>query len=117
MNYGVVQMNKGHLAVADEYFARALRFTPNYAYLHVNIGILKSAMGQPREAERHFREAQRDDPGNPVSYTYYARWLRSIGRTEEARLFVERAVELSPADADARRLLIELEAATSHAPR
>jgi tetratricopeptide (TPR) repeat protein len=87
MNYGVIQMNKGNLQVADDYFARALQFTPRYAYLQVNLGVLKAALGQPAEAERHFREAQRDDPNNPVSYTFFARWLISVGRTEEARLF------------------------------
>ena len=105
MNYGVIQMNKGNFASADDYFERALRYNPKYAYLHVNIGVLKSALGQPAEAERHFREAQQDDPNNPVSYTHFARWLASVGRTEEAQLFAARAVELSPADADARLLL------------
>ena len=105
MNYGVIQMNRGNLPLAGEYFERALRLTPDYAFLHVNLGVLKAALGQPAEAERHFREAQRDDPNNPVCYTHYARWLQSVGRTEEARLFADAAVRLSPADADARSLL------------
>jgi tetratricopeptide (TPR) repeat protein len=113
MNYGVIQMNKGNLQVADDYFERALQFTPRYAYLQVNLGVLKAALGQPAEAERHFREAQQDDPNNPVSYTFFARWLKSVGRTEEARLFAERAVELSPADADARALVSDLTATPS----
>ncbi len=117
MNYGVIQMNKGNLIVADEYFDRALRYIPQYAYLHVNIGILKNALGQPAEAERHFREAQLDDPRNPVSYTYFARWLMSRGRTVEALLFAQRAVELSPADADARNLLNDLALAKSNLKR
>jgi tetratricopeptide (TPR) repeat protein len=102
-------MNKGNYPVADDYFERALRYTPQYAYLHVNIGVLKGALGQPVEAERHFREALQYDPDNPVSYIYFARWLKSVGRTVEARLFIERAVELSPADVNARILLTELE--------
>ena len=110
MNYGVIQMNKGNLAVADDYFERALRFTPRYAYLQVNLAVLKVALGQPAEAERHFREAQQDDANNPVSYTFFARWLKSVGRTEEARLFAQRAVELSPADADAQALVHDLTA-------
>ena len=89
MNYGVIQMNKGNLRVADDYFERALQFTPDYAFLHVNIAVLKAALGQPAEAERHFREALHDDPGNPVSYTFFARWLKSMGRTEEARLLAD----------------------------
>ena len=109
MNYGVIQMGKGHFQVADEYFQRALRFTPQYAYLHVNLGVLKAAQGQPREAEHYFREALRYDANNPVSYTYFARWLKSRGRTEEALLLAEQAANLSPADADARTLATDLE--------
>jgi Tetratricopeptide repeat len=105
MNYGVIQMNKGNYRAAGDYFERALRLTPHYAFLHVNLGVLNAASGQPREAERNFREALQDDPNNPVSYTYFARWLNSVGRTEEARLFAEAALELSPADADARSLV------------
>jgi protein O-mannosyl-transferase len=115
MNYGVIQMNNGKLALADQYFERALRYTPHYAYLHVNLGILKGALGQPAEAERYFRQAQVEDPGNPISYTHFARWLTTVGRTEEAALFAARAVELSPADADARVLLDQLTAARAAA--
>ena len=111
MNYGVIQMNKGNLPLAGEYFERALRYIPDYSYLHVNIAILKAALGQRTEADREFREALRDDPFNPVSYTHYARWLKSLGRTEEARLYASRAVELSPADVDARLLFEDLTAA------
>jgi tetratricopeptide (TPR) repeat protein len=110
MNYGVIQMNKGNLASADGYFGRALQYTPHYSYLHVNLGVLKGALGQPAQAERNFREALVDDPGNPVSYTYFARWLATRGRTEEAVLLAARAVELSPADAEARNLLDQLTA-------
>ena len=108
MNYGVIQMNQGNLPLAGEYFERALQYIPDYSYLHVNIAILKAALGQQTEADRQFREALRDDPGNPVTYTHYARWLKSLGRTEEARLYASRAVELSPADIDARLLLDDL---------
>jgi len=110
MSYGVVQMGKGNFPVAEEYFNRALQRTPRYAYLHVNIGVLKGALAQPAEAERHFLEAQQDDPGNPVSYLYYARWLNSVGRTDEAAVNARRASELSPADLDAQQLLADISA-------
>ena len=108
MTYGVIQMGKGNLPVADEYFTRALQYSPQYAYLHVNLGVLKGAQGNASVAEIHFREAQRLDPGNPVSYQYYARWLQSVGRTGEAIPMAQRAVELSPGDAAAKRLLDEM---------
>jgi Flp pilus assembly protein TadD len=110
MTYGVIRMAKGDYDTADQYFTRALQYTPNYAYLHVNIGVLKGARGQHAEAERHFRNAQQYDPANPVSYYFYARWLNSVGRTEEARLFAQRTVELSPGHVEGLQLLRELEA-------
>ena len=108
MTYGVIQMGKGRYPIAEQYFERALQYTPHYAYLHVNLGVLKNALGQPVEAERHFRAAQQYDPQNPVSYVFYARWLASLGRREEAIAQVRRAVDLSPADLEARTLLQEL---------
>lgn len=108
MNYGAVQMGKGNLAVAEQYFDRALQYAPNYAYLHVNLGVLKDALGQAAEAERHFREAQQDDPQDPATYLFYARWLRSAGRTDEAIAQARRALAVSPGDADAQQLLLEM---------
>ena len=74
------------------------------------MGVLKGAQGQAAEAERHFREAQQDDPGNPVSYRYYARWLNSVGRVEEAMVNARRAAELGPADLEAQQLMADVAA-------
>ena len=108
MTYGVIQMGKGNLAAAETYFNRALEYTPQYAYLHVNIAILKGAQGKAADAERHFRNAQKYDAKNPVSYYHYARWLASMGRTEEAAVLARRAIELSPAHIEAQQLLSSL---------
>jgi len=108
MTYGVIQMGKGNLAAAETYFNRALEYTPQYAYLHVNIAILKGAQGKAADAERHFRDAQKYDAKDPVSYYYYARWLASMGRTEEAAVLARRAIELSPAHSEAQQLLSSL---------
>jgi protein O-mannosyl-transferase len=109
MTFGVIQMSKGNLPMAEEYFNRALEHVPQYSYLHVNLAVLKAAQGKPVDAERHFREAQQYDAGNPVSYYYYANWLASIGRMEEAETLARRAVELSPAHVEARQLLDSLD--------
>jgi tetratricopeptide (TPR) repeat protein len=108
MNYGLVQMAKGNLAGAEDYFNRALRYSPRYAYLHVNMGVFKGALNQPADAERHFREAQQHDPRDPVTSYHYARWLQSIGRTDEAVTLARRAIELSSAHLDARHLLLDI---------
>lgn len=105
MTYGVIQMGKGNLDVAEQYFNRALQNVPQYAYLHVNLGVLKGARGEAAEAERYFLNAQRYDSGNPVSYFYYAKWLDSVGRTADAVVQARRALELSPGHVEAQQLL------------
>jgi tetratricopeptide (TPR) repeat protein len=107
--YGVLQMRENRLAEAEEYFNRALQYTPQYAYLHVNLGVLKGAQHKGADAERHFLEAQQYDARNPVVYYHYAAWLASIGRTAEAEVLARRAIELSPAHIEAQQLLSSLE--------
>ncbi len=108
MNYGLIQMEHGDLDSAEEYFDRALQYTPRYAYLHVNLGVLKSARGDREAAERHFRLAQQYAPDNPVSYFFYGRWLHKAGRYEEAAATVRRALDLSPGHVAARHLLLDI---------
>ena len=55
-------------------------------------------------------------PTSPDSYTYYARYLLSHSRTEEARSFLRSALELSPTDLTARDLLGQAEGQTSNQP-
>lgn len=105
MTYGVIRMGKGDYATADDYFQRALPLVPQYSYLHVNIAILKGALGRSAEAEEHFRLAQTYDPENPICYYFYARWLMQAGRVSEATIQARRALDLSPGYADARELL------------
>lgn len=108
MNYGLIQMERGDLDSAEEYFDRALQYTPRYAYLHVNLGVLKSARGDREAAEHHFRLAQQYAPDDPVSYFFYGRWLYKAGRHEEAAAAVRRALDLSPGHAAARHLLLDI---------
>lgn len=108
MTYGVIQMGQGRLVLAREYFDRALTLAPQYAYLHVNLGVLNGALGNSAEAEHHFLLAQQYDAANPVSYVFYARWLQSAGRAAEALALGAHALQLSPADVDARALMTDL---------
>ena len=110
MTYGVIRMGQGDYTTADEYFQRALALVPEYSYLHVNMAILKGALHQPSEAERHFLAAQRFDPDNPVCYFFYARWLAEQGRIADATAQATRAIALSPGYADAQDLLKSLNA-------
>jgi tetratricopeptide (TPR) repeat protein len=101
-------MGKGDYAEADRYFNRALEFTPKYAYLHINLGILNAAAGRTKEAEEHFRNALDFNPNFPGSYSYYAKFLVGQKRFDEAIDLAEKALKLSSADLDVRHLLLDM---------
>jgi len=105
MNYGNTLMAKGDFAGALDYFHRAQQFTPQYSVLLINLAIAEDATKQSAAAEQHFKEALRLAPTSPDSYIYYARYLLSHSRADEARAFLQSALELSPTDLTARDLL------------
>ena len=113
MNYGLTQMARGAYPEALDYFERALRFTPNYAALEINLGVVNGAMadgGRPElaaEAERHFQRAMALTPGDEAPHTYYGRWLKDHGRQSEAATQLEQAVMLNPQRLYPRELLVD----------
>ena len=100
MNYGLSQMALGRYDTALEYYERALEWSPYYSFLHINLGILKGAMGDPEAAEQYFRNALQYDRSNPGVYYYYARWLHQIGRSSEALSLLDQGVLVSPNNAN-----------------
>ena len=116
MNYGNTLMGKGDLNEALGYFHRALAFAPQYSVLLINLAIAEDATKQDAAAEQHFKDALRLAPASPDSYTYYARYLLSHSRSEEARGFLRSALELSSTDLTARELLAQAERQTSNQP-
>jgi tetratricopeptide (TPR) repeat protein len=114
MNYGNTLMAKGDFNGALGYFHRALALAPQYSVLLVNLAIAEDAMKQDAAAEQHFKDALRLAPTSPDSYTYYARYLLSHSRAEEARGFLHSALEISSTDLTARELLAQAERQTSN---
>lgn len=108
MNYGLALMRKGDYEGAQTYFEKALVHVPYYSYLHVNLGILKNAMGKKEEAEKYFKNGIQYSQNNPEHYYFYADWLRKQNRINEAILMLEKAVELSPGHTVSKNLLNEL---------
>ena len=105
MNYGNTLMAKGDYAGALDYFHRAQELTPRYSVLLINLAIAEDATKQRALAEQHFKDALLLAPSSPDSYTYYARYLLSRARVDEARAFLQSALEVSPTDLTARDLL------------
>jgi Flp pilus assembly protein TadD len=98
------------------YFRRAQVLAPQYAVLLINLAIAEDATNQSRAAEQDFKEALRLAPLSPDSYTYYARYLLSHSRPQEAHAFLRSAVELSPSDVNARQLLAQADSQAGNQP-
>jgi len=123
MIYGLTQMNKGDYPTALDLFTRALAFTPNYATLQINLGIVESAIAEQAppnspastegmsRAEAHFQRAIALAPQDDQTHAYFGRWLQERGRLSEAIAQLQTAVALNPQRPMQRDALIEAYAA------
>ena len=107
MIYGLTQMSKGNYPVALDLFQRALLYTPNYATLEVNLGIVTGAMGRDAEADRHFQRAIALTPNDDTPFAYYGRYLLEKGRFAEAVAMLRQSVALNGARMLQRNLLVD----------
>jgi tetratricopeptide (TPR) repeat protein len=108
MIYGVTQMEKGAYSVALNCFTRALAYTPNYATLEINLGVVEGALADEvsvgsrdyvdgtARAEAHFHRAIALAPEDDQAHAYYGRWLNDHGRISEAVAQLQTAVALNP---------------------
>lgn len=107
MNYGLSQMAKGNYKDAEHYFMMALQMWPSYSFLHVNMGVLKSATNDPLSAEQYFKNAVQFGSDYPDTWYFYGRFLCDHMRYSEAIPMLNRAITLSPAHSGARELLMK----------
>jgi tetratricopeptide (TPR) repeat protein len=77
-------MSKGQTSEALNYFERALRYTPNYFILEINLGIAYGDLHRDADAAAHFFRAMQLAPGDAQPNFYYGRWLATQGRLREA---------------------------------
>jgi protein O-mannosyl-transferase len=107
MIYGLTQMEQGKYAIARDYFERALRYTPAYSTLEINLGVDYDAMGQDSVAEQHFRRAVQLAPADDETYFYYGRALFLDGRLAEALPELQTAFHLNPSRPATRDILMQ----------
>ena len=96
MNYGLTQMAKGKYDVAYGHFSKAMELTPYWSYIHINMGILRNAMGFPVDAEQYFKNAIQYNQTDPNGYFYFARFLVDKGRLAEAESILRTGLSHSP---------------------
>ncbi|HMQ08626.1 MAG TPA: tetratricopeptide repeat protein [Saprospiraceae bacterium] len=114
MNYGLTLMGKGRYPEALDYYTRAMQYTPYYPHLHINMGILHSAMGNPAKAEESFQNARRYGSKSHLPDYYYGRYLYGQDRKIEARDHVEDALKKNPYHLPSRHLLMALYSESGH---
>jgi tetratricopeptide (TPR) repeat protein len=115
MNYGRALMGRGDYDAALRNFEQAKLLLPSYPSLEVNLGVLKSAVGDDAAAEAHFRRALALADGYAEGHFYFARWLADQERGPEAVARLERAIAISPGALNVRDLLTRLYAALGDA--
>jgi serine/threonine-protein kinase len=77
--------------------SRALELDSTLAQAHATLGTIRFVFDRDwGGAEREFRRALRSAPDAAELYTPYARYLLAMGRIDESRDLIERALQLSP---------------------
>jgi len=80
---GIAYMRRGQLAIAQTKLDRALQENPDDPDVHSARALLFARLGDPKQADREFREALSLAPKNPDFQNNYAVYLCSVGRVEE----------------------------------
>ena len=108
MNYGLALMDKGKYALAETEFKEAAKLVPTYSYLYINMGVLCGIEHRNNDAEQNFKAAIALAPNDFASYTFYARFLLDIGKTADAQVMAEKALQLNSGSEMALGLLLKI---------
>jgi len=75
---GIISRGAGEFKQAQIYYEKALRIDPDYAYAHLNFGILLELyMGKLPEALEHYQQYQKLTPEEDVEVK---KWIVDLGR-------------------------------------
>jgi tetratricopeptide (TPR) repeat protein len=96
VNLGYVALRRGELALARKDFVKARDLNPDIAAPHHALGLLADERDLGREAEGHYRQALKVDPGFAPSRANLARRLFGRGDVEEAREQYLRLTQVAP---------------------
>ena len=81
---------------AEREFRRALAINPNVAMAHFGLASLLLNQDRPDEGFMQMRTARELDPMSPVLNTLEADYLLEAGRRDEARVRLDRALDIAP---------------------
>jgi tetratricopeptide (TPR) repeat protein len=87
-----------HLSDAGQWFERGLKVDPRSASLHFYVGLTRFRQRQWEDAATALKQAVQLDPQLTEAYYPLGQTLRKLGRTEEARPYLERFAQMRVAD-------------------
>jgi tetratricopeptide (TPR) repeat protein len=96
INMGYVELRRGELARARKDFVKARDLNPDLPAPHHALGVLADRRDLEREAEAHYRQALKVDPGFVPARVNLARRLFQRGAFDEAREQFLRLTQVEP---------------------
>jgi tetratricopeptide (TPR) repeat protein len=99
---GVTLMDLNEFEQARHDLETALRLSPNLRGLHTLVGMARDKTGDQKEAEPAFRQAIKENPDDFDANLYLGALLYKRRQLEEAKVYLDHAVKLKPADVMAR---------------
>jgi Tfp pilus assembly protein PilF len=82
-------------------YEQALRFNPDYAEAHLNLGVALEKLGRDADAIRHYKEVLRLRPDNAEVHINFGNALLTQGKGPEAMAHYEEALRINPDYAEA----------------
>lgn len=95
--YYVGERPREQMAFAKSYAAKAIQLDPTLAEPHATLAFASWLLDWDRvTAEKEFLQAIELNPNYPTAHHWYSRYLRGIGRVDEAFREIKRAEQLDP---------------------
>ena len=112
MNYGLALMGDNQLAKADSCYQKGVKLLPQYAYLYINIAILKSKQNDTTAADYNFNKAIQLGFNTPDPFYFYAQYLCVQKKFDKAIPLLRQALKLSSGHIYSRYVLMNAYADT-----
>lgn len=116
MNYGNTLMFRGDYTGALQCYEKTIALNPFYSYAYINIGIVKSQLGDLANAEANFKKAL--ELGNliPDCYVFYGKFLMDQQRFADAKEILQKGLSISPQHAQMIAYMEQAKRGTATSP-
>jgi tetratricopeptide (TPR) repeat protein len=105
IHLGNVYFKRGKLDDAENAYRKAISITPNHPLAHYNLALLLKQKGDMEGYVSELLLANRSDPSFAPANVGIAKLLIEQGRHDEARIFIQKAMVVNPADPNLKTLM------------